>query len=161
MKKLLIATILAAMLAVPVFAGVEIGMRLVDTEILVPQITISLDESFLPSVTAFKFDVYDGLTFDGTYSLSATWDAPFLVYDSPNFGIAVSFYFGAGAIVIVESPAFAVVDGYATLGAKVDCGQSGALFAELMIFQDGSYVSNIGGTLVLPSLTLPAFPAGE
>ena len=160
MKKVIIASIIALLLSVPVFADVEIGARMVGAEIIVPQITIDLNQGFIPSLTAFKPDIYDDLSLNGVYSAMLTWNAPFIVYNSLDFKIAFSFYFGAGITLLVDAPALAVQNAYAVVGAKVDCGEAGALFADISIAQDGSYITSVGGTLSLPSLDLK-FPPAE
>ncbi len=158
MKKALLIAVLIAIFTVPAFAGVEFGVRTVGT-IVVPQVTIDLDQGFIPALTVFKSDLFDGLTANGTYSLFLTWNAPFIVYRSPDFGFRLSFYFGAGVIVGVNYPSDnpVTLEGeYAVLGGKVDSGEAGALFADIMIAPDGSYSTSVGGTLALPSFSLPA-----
>lgn len=159
MKRVFIAGIIALLLSVPVFADIEIGARMFG-EVIIPQITIDLEQGFLPTITAFKPDIYGNLSFEGVYGATFTWNAPFIVYNSLDFNVALSFYFGAGMLLVVEYPAVGIEGGYAVVGAKVDCGEAGALFADLMIAQDGSYITSVGGTLALPSLNL-TFPPAE
>ena len=155
MKKALILVALIAIFTVPTFAGVDFGARMIGN-VVTPQITIDLNQGFVPALTVFKADLYQNLKIDGTYIFSLTWNAPFITYKTPGFTFALSFYFGGAGELDIQYPAMALSNGYAVIGGKIDCGENGALFAEIMIDHTGSYITSIGGSLSLPSLSLPS-----